>query len=154
MGDWESQLKCIELMIPFFHAAGHFNYAKSARLNVQDMHGLKEKMDPDEYNKFTKKAYFTSRRSNSFFSGIFSDQTIEQTLMRMMSVEGGPFKRGATDSVVFKFITGILYTKDIIEGLESFCNIEFSKSAQHVDSRDARIQRDKKRCFALAAMFD
>ncbi|XP_046409257.1 uncharacterized protein LOC124174204 [Ischnura elegans] len=37
MGDWESHLECIELMIPIFHAAGHFNYAKSARLYVQDM---------------------------------------------------------------------------------------------------------------------
>lgn len=31
MGDWEAHLNCIEHMILFFHAAGHFNYAKSAR---------------------------------------------------------------------------------------------------------------------------
>lgn len=61
-----------------------------------------------------------------------------------MSVEGGPFKRGATESVVFKWIKGILYRKDIIEGLEKFCDFEFSKSYQHVDWRDARIERDRK----------
>lgn len=55
MGDWELQLKCIELMILFFHAAGHFNYAKSVRLYVQDMRELEEIMDPVEYEKFTKK---------------------------------------------------------------------------------------------------
>lgn len=149
MGSWNAQLKCIELMIPFFHAAGHFNYAKSARLYVQDMNDLKEKMDPFEYEKFTEKGYFTSRRTDTFFGGIFSDQTIEQTLMRAMSVEGGPFKRGATESVVFKWIRGVLYTKDIIESLENFCNIQFSKSYQHVDSTDSRIQRDKKDVLAL-----
>lgn len=65
-----------------------------------------------------------------------------------MNVEGGPFKQGATDSIVLKWIKGILYTKDI-EGLENFCNVEFSKSIQHVDSRDARIQRDRKDVLAL-----
>lgn len=69
--------------------------------------------------------------------------------MRAMSVQGGPFKRGATDSVVFKWIRGVLYTKDIIESLENFCNIQFSKSNQHVDSTDSRIQRDKKDVLAL-----
>lgn len=47
--------------------------------------------------------------------------------MRSMSVEGGPFKRGATESVVFKWINGILYTKDIMEGLETFSDLEFLK---------------------------
>lgn len=42
MGDWESHLDCIELIIPFFHAAGHFNYAKSARLYLQDMRKLEK----------------------------------------------------------------------------------------------------------------
>lgn len=149
MGDWKSHLRCVELMIPFFHAAGHFNYAKSARLYLQDMNDLNNTMDPAEYEKFTEAGFFTSRRSNVFYSGIFSDQTIEQTLMRSMSVEGGPFKRGATESVVFKWIKGIIYTKDIIESLEKFCELEFSKSHQHVDSRDARIKKDKTDVKAL-----
>lgn len=68
--------------------------------------------------------------------------------MRAMSVEGGPFKRGATESVVFKWIKGVIYAKDTIEGLESFCYLEFNKSHQHVNSRDARIQKDKKDVLA------
>lgn len=55
-------------------------------------------MDADEYRKFTEEEYITSRRSNVYYAVIVSDQTIEQTLMRAMSVEGGPFKRGALDS--------------------------------------------------------
>lgn len=110
MGNWKLHLQCVELALPFFHAAGHFNYAKSARLYLQDMRNLEKTMDPVEYKKFTDDGFFTSRRSNEFFAGIFSDQTIEQTLMRAMSVEGGPFKRGATTSVVLKWIKGIILT--------------------------------------------
>ncbi|GFS53921.1 uncharacterized protein TNIN_371051 [Trichonephila inaurata madagascariensis] len=77
-----------------------------------------------------------------FFSGIANDQTIEQTLMKGMSVEGGPFKRGATESVVYKWIRGVIYSQGIIEGIENFCNISFNKSHQHSDSTDARIDRD------------
>lgn len=78
IGNWIAQLKCIELMIPFFYAAGHFNYAKSARLYMQDMNDVKEKMDPFKYENSTEKGFFTSRRTDTFFGGIFSDQTIEQ----------------------------------------------------------------------------
>lgn len=42
MGDRKSHLECIELMLPFFYAAGHFNCAKSARLYLQDMRSLKK----------------------------------------------------------------------------------------------------------------
>lgn len=51
MGDWKLQLYYVELTIPFFHAAGQFNYAKSARLYLQDMKSLKETIY--EYRKFT-----------------------------------------------------------------------------------------------------
>ncbi|GFY00151.1 uncharacterized protein TNCV_1342481 [Trichonephila clavipes] len=43
--------------------------------------------------------------------GIVSDLTIEQTLKKVMSVEGGPFKRGATESVVYKWIRGVIYSR-------------------------------------------
>ncbi|XP_018372446.1 PREDICTED: uncharacterized protein LOC108767205 [Trachymyrmex cornetzi] len=98
-------------------------------------------MDPEEYNKFTKEMCFTARRTDNFFAGIHTDQTIEQTLMKSMSVEGGPFRRGATDSVVYQWINGVVCTSDIIEGMETFCNISFKKSHQHADFTDARITR-------------
>lgn len=89
---------------------------------------LKLIMNPREFKKFTEEGFFTSRKSHEFYAGIFSDQTIEQTLMRAMSVEGGPFKRGTTEITVFKWIKGIIYTKDVIEALEKFCDIAFNKS--------------------------
>lgn len=53
MGDCESHLECIEVILPFFHVAGHLNYAKSARFCLQDRRSLKGKMNPLKYKKFT-----------------------------------------------------------------------------------------------------
>ncbi|KAJ8877079.1 hypothetical protein PR048_021531 [Dryococelus australis] len=35
--DWNVHLKCVQQMIPFFHASDHFAYAKSCHLYLQDM---------------------------------------------------------------------------------------------------------------------
>lgn len=148
-GDWISHLRNVELMIPFFHSAGHMSYAKSAQLYLQDMHELERCMDPLEYKTFTEGGYWTIRRKDKFWSGIFSDQTIEQTLMRSLSVEGGPFRRGAAESVVHKWLSISLCTKDVMEAVEKFSGVTFDKSYQHKDSQDARKNADAKAVMAL-----
>ena len=71
-------------MIPYFHAAGHLHYAKAARIYLQDMEKLKEKIPEEEFKLIKDKGFFTIRRTDAFWSGNFSDQTIEQCLMRML----------------------------------------------------------------------
>ena len=88
-------------MILFFHTCGHFPYAKAATMYLQDMKNLKNCMDPEEYEAFTSMGYWTVRRTDGFWKGLPTDQTIEQTLMTAICVQGGPFSRGATNSVVF-----------------------------------------------------
>lgn len=39
-GDWNLHLYTVHKMLPFFHSAGHFQYAKSAHLYLQDMMAL------------------------------------------------------------------------------------------------------------------
>lgn len=56
-GDWSAHLQNVALMIPFFHSAGHMSYAKSAQLYLQDMHDLKENINPQEYKTFTEGGY-------------------------------------------------------------------------------------------------
>lgn len=65
-GDWTAHLQNVELMIPFFYSAGHMPYAKSAQLYLQDMHNLKNRMDPQEFKTFTKGGYWTIRRKYMF----------------------------------------------------------------------------------------
>jgi len=60
-GDFNAYLECVRRMIPYFHAAGHFPYAKSCHLYIQDMEKLHEKLSPEEYHKFVNDSYFTMR---------------------------------------------------------------------------------------------
>ncbi|GBM50198.1 hypothetical protein AVEN_134772-1 [Araneus ventricosus] len=91
-------------MLPFFHAAGHFFYAKCDHLYMQDMLNWKDRIDPIEYQKFTKDRYFTIRRTDKFWSGIWSDQTIEQSIMKTMKDSGELTRgRGITESVLTRW---------------------------------------------------
>lgn len=83
-GDFFLHLKCIEKMIPYFHASRHFLYAKSAHLYLQYMLQLETTMSNIEYERFVMGNFFTVRRSCKFWSGVWSDMTIEQVLMRSM----------------------------------------------------------------------
>ena len=60
-GNWQLHLHFMEEMIPHFHAAGQLQYAKSARLYLQQMNNLVHVMSPEEYTLFSDKGYFTSR---------------------------------------------------------------------------------------------
>lgn len=49
-------------------------------------------------------AWFTNRRSDKFWSGIWSDMTIEQTLMRSLKISGGlSHGRGISDSTLSRW---------------------------------------------------
>ncbi len=88
-GDWNLHLYCIRRMIPLFHAAGHIAYAKSARLYLHQMTQLESIMSEADYQQFTESGYFTIRRNDRFWGGTFTDQTIEQELMRLLKSSGG-----------------------------------------------------------------
>ena len=87
IGNWH--LESVREMIPFFHAAGHLAYAKSAHLYLQQMSVLEKRMPASEYEYFTKKGGFTIRRTHKMWAGIWSNMTIEQVLLRQLKVSGG-----------------------------------------------------------------
>lgn len=142
-GNWQLHVTTIAKMLPFFHAAGHNNYALSAHLYLQNMQDLEQKMGFRNYHDFVSKGYFTIRRSDKFWSGIWSDMTIEQTLMRSMKSTGGLTRgRGLTDSVLTKWILGMPVMQKVSESIEDFVGIKSSSSEQHVDARPTRQNRD------------
>lgn len=53
------------------------------------MNKLPDKLPHSILRKFTENGYFTIRRTDKFWSGVWSDMTIEQTLMRSMKATGG-----------------------------------------------------------------
>ena len=148
-GDWKLHLSCVREMIPHFHAAGHLPYAKSARLYLQQMEALEHTMPGNEYAIFTEKGYFTIRRSDSFWGGNFSDQTIEQFLMRQLKTSGGlTHGRGITDSTLAKWVHALPRCIPICDELEQFTGVHTGTSEQHKDIRQSTRARDNKdRCI-------
>ena len=134
IGDWKLHLHCIREIIPYFHAAGHFPYDKSARLYFHKMETISEFMSPDDYRLFSDKGYFTIRRANDFWAGNFYDQTIEQFLMRMLKTTGGmTHGRGITDSTLTKWVHALPGCVPVCDALEKFTSVHTSTSEQHKD---------------------
>lgn len=142
MGDFELHLNSVKKMLPFFHAAGHWFYAKTAHLYLQEMLCLKDKLDPAEFQKFTIEGHFTVRRSDKFWSGIWTDMTIEQMLMKDMKIGGGLIGRGMTESTLLKWTLGMTYLQNIAQEMEKYSNVTSTSSEQHVELRPARMSRD------------
>ena len=88
-GDWQLHVHSVWLMIPYLHSAGHLHYARSAQVYLQEMLNLVNIMAPDEYDMFTSRGFFTVRRSDKYWCGIWTDMTIEQVLMRSLKTSGG-----------------------------------------------------------------
>lgn len=142
-GDWDGHLNCVKRMLPYFHACGHFPYSKSSHLYVQDMTNLSSRLTSEEHQKFVNGGAFTMRRSDRFWSGVWSDMTIETNLMRSFSAQGGVKRgRGVTDSVISKWVVGMSATHDVCTSLEEFCDVLFTSSEQHRDFGEARITKD------------
>ena len=137
-------------MIPIFHATGHIFYAKCAHMYLQDCVNLKEKLGEADYNKFVSEGYFTIRRSESFWSGLRSDMTIEQWLMRASTCDGLTKVRGLQKSNLAKVILSMPLLINVIDCFREFCHVTCDTSEQHIDNmrnrdpRSSMIKRDNK----------
>jgi len=99
--DWNIYLQCVQMMIPYFYARGHFPYVKASHIMyLQDMYKLELKLETEEFQNFTSEGYFTFKRTDKFWS----DMTIGQTLMRLMKSSGGLTRGlGISDNVLMKW---------------------------------------------------
>ncbi|KAJ8677393.1 hypothetical protein QAD02_013180 [Eretmocerus hayati] len=140
LGNWRLHLQTVKKMLPIFHAAGHFAYAKSAQVYLQDMANLELSMDPDEFEQFVQ-GFFTVHRTDKAWSGVWTDMIIEQTLNRFfgMDLKHG---RGVSPGVVARFLLGMPSTFAVMESLEEYVGVASASSAQHVDLKVGRMKRD------------
>ncbi|GFS56691.1 uncharacterized protein TNIN_84961 [Trichonephila inaurata madagascariensis] len=88
LGLLKEHLNAVQRMLPYFHASGHFLYAMSAHLYLQDMIDSESTMGGQTF-KNIKKGFFTVKRTEKFNSGTWTDMVIEQSLMKSMKREGG-----------------------------------------------------------------
>lgn len=106
------------------------------------MENLENSMDNAAFQKFTND-FFSIKRSDKYFCGTWSDMIIEQTLMKS-SKSREDFTRGrsTSESVLNKWVYGLVTASNISEGLEKFCGLFFHSGEQHVDARKSRIKKD------------
>ncbi|GBL98623.1 hypothetical protein AVEN_19683-1 [Araneus ventricosus] len=76
--DWNLHFYSVHRMLVHLHAAGHIHYGKSAHLYYQNMSNLKTSLSDQEFERFVSEGYFTVRRSDKFWCGVWTDITIEQ----------------------------------------------------------------------------
>ena len=86
-GNWSLHLQSVYDMLPYFAAAGHRLYAKSAYIYLQMMNEL-QNTHPNIYKNF-QNGLHCARRSNRFWAGLSTDLMIEQVLMRSVKTSGG-----------------------------------------------------------------
>lgn len=141
-GDREKHLYVVLMMMPYFHASGHFHYAKTSQIYLQCLSKLKKIMEESEYNNFVTKGYFTISRSDNFFTGTWTDMMIEQTANRNIKGNDGFVYRGLTDEVLITYVVTRLALSNICEELEKYCNAYIYTSEQHVDLREPRVKRN------------
>ena len=92
-----------------------------------------------------EQGFFTVRRSNKLWAGIWTDMTIEQVLMRAMKTNGGLTRgRGLTESVISRWISTMPACSALAERFEQFNMIRTVSSEQHVELRASRKSRDMK----------
>lgn len=102
-GNRNPHLETRQTMDPIFHSTGHYQYAKYVRTYLQQIRKLKDIMDRMEFEKFTEVGLFTIRRK--FWSGIWTNMTIEKISMKSMKSCGGLTRgRGVSDSLLAEWV--------------------------------------------------
>ena len=93
-GDWLLHMYCLQRMIPYFFAAGHWNYARYIQWHVVDMsHDL-----PHEILQFFLRGDHVCRHGQGTWNSVFMDQFGEQTYVVLLGKhflknkwQNGPF---------------------------------------------------------------
>ena len=144
-GNFLLHQKSIYQMLPYFAASGHYLYAKSAYLYVQQMQEISSTY-PDVYRQFTE-GYNVVRRSDKFWAGIGTDLMIEQELMRSVKSNGGlTHGRGMNELQRIKWLLSSTTSVSVKHAMEDFTGIRYQSSEQHIahhkESSASRIARD------------
>jgi hypothetical protein len=88
----------------------------------------------EDLTLFKDNGYFTLRRTHKFWSGVWTDMTIEQVLMRSMKTTGGLTRgHGMTNITISEWIHGTHLCIPLCEALEDFTSkcIDFSEHMKY-----------------------
>lgn len=151
--DWELHLFTLQKMLNLFAATGHINYAKCARLYLQEMKSLPQR-NPWVYNQLIRGQH-TVRRTERNWTGIWTDLAIEQTLMRSLKTRGGlTVGRGMTESVRHQWVLSLNHSASIHDAMVQLTKANNKSSEQHYEMGASRTKQDYKDCEKLLGWFE
>ena len=130
-GNWGLHLEATYNMLPFLAAAGHNNYTKSCRLYLQDCQRSMCQCLKQQFNN----GLFTIRRNSAmFWSGTWTDMTIEQCLMRSGKTSGGLINVTHKDSARMKWLLSAHIVAQYSDALRALTQVQTGTwSEQHRD---------------------
>ena len=142
-GNWELHLQSVWNMLPYFAAAGHSLYAKSAYVYITSMQNL-EDTHPEVFHQF-KAGHHVFRRSGRYWAGLSTDLMIEYVLMRSVKSSGGLTRvRGMGETQRAEWLLSMPACADINNAMQDLTGVGFHTSDQHKEVAHARKERDKK----------
>ena len=138
---WELYLDVVSEMLDLFAATGHTNYAKSARLYVQEMRKLPE-THPWLHARFMN-GHHTVQRTPQNGTGIWTDLAIEQTLMCSIKSRGGlNGVQGMTESVRHAWVLNLSHVATIQDAMVQLTGAATKSSEQHQEMGRSRTKQD------------
>ena len=137
--DWNLHVLSTNAMLNLFAATGHNNYAKSTRLYLQSIAEL-EKNQPEVYNEFLKGNH-TVRRTLKSWTGIWTDLSIEQILMKSLKGRAGVVAKGITENVMHVWTKTMHRCAEITEAMDSIVSEE-KPTSKHKELFAGRVKRD------------
>lgn len=143
-GNWNVHLHAVEGMLGLFAATGHINYAKSARLYVQQMKSLASNPMTESVNAQFESGNHSIRRTNRFWAGLSTDLVIEQTMMRSIKSRGGLTRgRGMHETSRETWLATLSTCAGVRAALDQVIG-KYRCTTDHIDVGKSRMQRDFK----------
>ena len=141
-GNWESHLKTLHEMLPYFAAAGHNLYLKSVYIYSQQM--LELPQTSQIFHKAFMQANHVVRRSNRYWAGLSSDLIIEKVLMRSVKLNGGLTRgRGLSEARRALWVLSMPACADISNAMQEITEELYLTSDQQEVSV-TRLEHDSK----------
>lgn len=120
-------------MLNLFAATGHINYAKSSRLYLQLMRELPND-HPWLYSCFIEQGFHTVRRTDIYWTGLWTDLVIEQVMMRSIKSRVGLTRGGGvTASVRLQWICSMHKCAGIHDAMTIVTKLKHRTSEQHTE---------------------
>ena len=126
-------------MLNLFAATGHNNYAESCRLYLQSILDL-ETNHPEVYDQIIEGQHAV-RRTQKKSTGIWTDLSIDQILMKSLKGRAGVIGKGITENFMHVWTKTMHRCAAITEAINKFILIP-TPSNQHKEAYSGRVKRD------------